>query len=44
VSEAKGRRFTVCLVGALEDASTFEESYRMAEHGTEWRWPGEEVG
>ena len=44
VAEATARRFTVCLVGEGEDESTFRETYRMADHGKEWRWPGEEVG
>ncbi len=44
MAEATARRFTVCLVGEGEDESTFRETYRMADHGKEWRWPGEEVG
>ena len=35
----RGGRFTVCLVGDGEDASTFRETYSMADHGKEWRWP-----
>ena len=36
---ARGGRFTVCLVGDGEDASTFRETYSMADQGKEWRWP-----
>ena len=36
---ARGGRFTVCLVGDGEDESTFRETYSMADHGKEWRWP-----
>ena len=39
VEVARGGRFTVCLVGDGEDESTFRETYNMADHGKEWRWP-----
>ena len=39
VGVARGGRFTVCLVGDGEDESTFRETYSMADHGKEWRWP-----